>query len=152
VITDLLAQGVGAFLQTLPILVFAVVVGQIIIAYLPAEKTERVLTGNGKNIVIATTIGLFSPGPNAAYLPLLYALRTRGASLSILVAFITSQTMVGPVRFFLEAEYFGVMFWVYRLIIVFFIANAMGFCFKLLGRLLEPPALQMDSQVSKAAQ
>ncbi len=151
-IVDLLAQGVGAFLQTLPILVFAVVVGQIILAYLPAEKTERVLTGNGKNIVIATTIGLFSPGPNAAYLPLLYALRTRGASLSIIVAFITSQTMVGPVRFFLEAEYFGVMFWVYRLIIVFFIANAMGFCFKLLGRRLEAPTLQRDSQVSKAPQ
>ncbi len=148
-IEDLLAQGVGAFLQTLPILIFAVVVGQIILVYLPAEKTERVLTGNGKNIVIATTIGLFSPGPNAAYLPLLYALRTRGASLSIIVAFITSQTMVGPVRFFLEAEYFGVMFWVYRLIIVFFIANAMGFCFRILGKRLETNSMPKESQTTQ---
>jgi uncharacterized membrane protein YraQ (UPF0718 family) len=136
-ISDLLAQGVGAFLQTLPILVFAVVVGQVILAYLPAEETERLLTGSGKNIVLASAIGLFSPGPNAAYLPLLYALRTRGASLSIIIAFITSQTMVGPVRFFLEAEYFGVMFWVYRVLIAFFIAMAMGFCYALLGHRLE---------------
>jgi uncharacterized membrane protein YraQ (UPF0718 family) len=138
-IQNLLAQGVGGFLQTLPILVFAVVAGQIFLAYLPVEKTERLLTGNGKNIIFASAIGLFSPGPNAAYLPLLYALRTRGASMSIIVAFITSQTMEGPVRFFLETEYFGVMFWVYRIIVVFFIAMAMGFCYKLLGQHLEAP-------------
>ena len=151
-IPDLLAQGVGAFLQTLPILVFAVVVGQVILAYLPAEKTERLLTGSGKNIVLASAIGLFSPGPNAAYLPLLHALRTQGASLSIIIAFITSQTMVGPVRFFLEAEYFGVMFWVYRVIIAFFIAIATGLSFKILGQRLETPVMRNENQTNIATQ
>lgn len=144
-ILEILAQGVEAFLTAIPILVFAVVIGQLILAYIPAEKTERLLIGNGINIVIASAIGLFSPGPNAAYLPLLYTLRSRGASLSIIIAFITSQTMVGPVRFFLEAEYFGVMFWVYRLIIVFFIAIAMGFSYKILGHRLEPPYASQPS-------
>ena len=136
-ITNILCEGVVAFLETVPILIFAVIIGQIIIAYLPAEKTEKLLTGSGKNIVVASAIGLFSPGPNAAYLPILYALRSRGASLCIIVTFITSQTMVGPVRFFIEADYFGIMFWLYRLIIVFFLAIAMGLSYKLLGQKLD---------------
>ena len=136
-IVDLLYKGVNAFLKTIPILIFAVIIGQIILAYLPTEKIEKLLTGSGKNILIAAAIGLFSPGPNAAYLPILYALRSRGASLCVIVTFITSQTMVGPVRFFLEAEYFGVLFWLYRFIIAFFIAIAMGISFRLLGQRLE---------------
>ena len=141
-IVDLLYKGLDAFLKTLPILILAVISGQIILAYIPTEKIEKLLTGSEKNIVIAAAIGLFSPGPNAAYLPILYALHNRGASLCIIVTFITSQTLVGPVRFFLEAKYFGVMFWMYRFIIAFFISIAMGLSFKLLGKRLEKPVTQ----------
>lgn len=137
-ITDILYEGAVAFLETLPILIFAVVVGQIVVAYIPAEKTEKLLMGSCKNIVIASAIGLVSPGPNVAYLPTLYALRSKGASLCMIAAFIVSQTMVGPVRFFLETEYFGILFWTYRFIIAFFIAIATGLIFRLLEKHLEP--------------
>jgi uncharacterized membrane protein YraQ (UPF0718 family) len=59
-------------------------------------------------------LGLVTPGPLASYLPILKVLKRNGLSLSAVVAFITSQTLAGPIRAFIEIEFFGVLFFFFE--------------------------------------
>jgi len=96
------------------------------------------LKGERRNIMGASLLGLVTPGPLAAYLPLLKVLQSGGLSLSVVAAFITSQTLVGPLRAFLEVDMFGLAFFVFRVVASFVIAISVGVCFQLLGKRILP--------------
>ena len=87
-----------------------------------------------RNILVGSLLGLVTPGPLSAFLPLLRVLKSGGLPLSVVAAFITSQTLVGPLRAFLEIDLFGVGFFVYRVVISFLIAMGVGLCFHLLKK------------------
>lgn len=123
-----------SFLKILPILVIAIVLSQIITTYLSEEKTEMIFEANKKNMAKASIIGIATPGPLLAFLPLLKTFKKKGVSVSIIVAFITGQTLIGPVRFFLEVNYFGITFFIYRVLIAFLIAMSVAVCFRFLER------------------
>ena len=123
-----------SFLKILPILVIAIVLSQIITTYLSQEKTEMIFEANKKNMAKASIIGIATPGPLLAFLPLLKTFKKKGVSVSIIVAFITGQTLIGPMRFFLEVNYFGITFFIYRVLIAFLIAMSVAVCFRFLER------------------
>lgn len=133
-ITNIIYLTLANFLKFLPILIVAIVTAQIINSYISKEMIEKILKEKGRNIIRASGIGIATPGPLVAYLPLLKVLYGKGLPLSIIVAFITSQTLVGPMRLFLEVEYFGIIFFVYRVIISFLIAVGIGTCFRFLEK------------------
>ena len=122
-------------LKILPILIIAIIVSQIINSYISKEKVR--FRENEKNIAKASAIGIATPGPLLAFLPLLKTLKDKGLPLSIIVAFMTAQALIGPARLFLEVSYFGVMFFVYRVIIAFLIAVGIATCFRFLEKYMK---------------
>jgi len=138
VIADILCLTLERFLGFLPILVAAIVVSKVFSLYISEDKIGMLLKGERRNIMGASLLGLVTPGPLAAYLPLLKVLQSSGLSLSVVAAFITSQTLVGPFRAFLEVDMFGLAFFVFRVVVSFVIAISVGVCFQLLGKRIVP--------------
>jgi uncharacterized membrane protein YraQ (UPF0718 family) len=136
-ITNIIYLTLINFLNFLPVLVISIVVAQIINSYISKEAIKKILKEKKGNTIRASGIGLLTPGPLASYLPFLKTLKKRGLPLSMIVAFITSQTLVGPMRLFLEVEYFGITFFVYRVIISFLIAVSVGMIYHFLEEYIE---------------
>ncbi len=134
---DLLKDSLIGLLKVLPILVAAVLLSKIISEYLPKDKLEKSVKESDKNIAKASAIGLITPGPLLTYLPLLKTLKQKGLGLSILIAFITTQTLIGPGRILLELDYFGITFLCLRVLLAFVIAIAIGISFRLLERYIK---------------
>lgn len=122
------------FLKILPILVIAIIASQTANSFIPKGKIKNVAKENVKNIAKASAIGIATPGPLLAFLPFLRTLRNKGLPISVVVAFMTGQALIGPMRLFLEVGYFGIMFFVYRVIIAFLTAIGIALCFKFLGK------------------
>lgn len=132
-VMDILFLTIERFLKYLPILVIAIFVAQFFRLYLTEDKIGIFLKRKARrNILIGSLLGLVTPGPLASFLPLLRVLKSGGLQLSVVAAFITSQTLVGPIRAFLEVDLFGTAFFVYRVVISFLIAMGVGLCFQLL--------------------
>ncbi len=119
----------------LPVLLAALFVSNIIQSRRSARVMDYFLHGRVRETLVAVSLtGLLTPGPLAAYLPVLKALRKLGFRLSLIAAFITSQTLVGPGRLFMEVRYFGAWFFAYRVVASFAIALAVGAIYALLER------------------
>ncbi|MDH5769946.1 MAG: permease [Candidatus Bathyarchaeota archaeon] len=129
---DLIYLVIENLLKLSPILVVAIVVAQIIDSYLSEETVKKII--KEKSIIKVAAVGLATPGPLVAYLPFLKVLKRRGLPLSIIVAFVTAQTLVGPMRSFIEVEYFGAAFFVYRVIFSFLTAVGIGTCYRFLEK------------------
>ena len=133
-IGEILYLAVIRFLKSVPILTLACLAVAFLSPYTSEDRVGRILRGKKRNILVASSIGLVSPGPLAPYMPLLRLLNESGLPLSVVAAFITSQTLVGPLRAFLEIEMFGLSFFVYRVLTSFLIAISVGICFQLLEK------------------
>ena len=136
-IFEVLTTAIDNFLKFFFIIVIAVVFAQIINSFLNQDSIKNRLM-NENDVVKPALLGLVTPGPLGLYLPTLKALKEKGLSLSMIVAFITSQTLVGPMRFFIEIEYFGTIFFTYRVIFSFFSAVATGVLYQRIKKNLEP--------------
>ncbi|MBT5022615.1 hypothetical protein HOK51_03485 [Candidatus Woesearchaeota archaeon] len=134
VIIQILAKTLISFLKILPILLVAVFVSQVLNYYTKKNHIEGHFKENEKNIFKASALGIATPGPLMAFIPILTVLKNKGLAPSLIVAFITAQTLIGPGRFFLETGYFGLEFFLNRLIISIFIAVAVGSCFRLVEK------------------
>jgi uncharacterized membrane protein YraQ (UPF0718 family) len=130
---DILHQTLIDFLSILPVMVAAIVVSQLVKTRLSGKKFEA-FSESGRNLANASIAGMATPGPLLAYLPLLKTLKDRGLPLSIITAFITGQSMVGPARIFLELGYFGPLFLFCRMVIGFLMAVGVGACFRFLEK------------------
>ncbi len=133
-IADILYLTAIRFLNSVPILTLACLAVTVLSPYTSGERVGKLLREKKRNILAASSIGLISPGPLAPYMPLLKVLNKNGLPLSVVAAFITSQSLVGPLRAFLEIEMFGLAFFVFRVFTSFFIALSVGVCFQLLEK------------------
>ncbi|MCH7493035.1 permease [Patescibacteria group bacterium] len=129
---DLLHSTWIEFLKIIPILVGAIFVAQIVGHFLAKKEMHKKIGSSNKNIARAAGIGLVTPGPLLAYLPTLKDMQKKGVPLSLIIAFITGQTLIGPLRIFLEINYFGVLFFLIRAVISFLLAIAIGISFRVL--------------------
>jgi len=138
VIDQILYLTLQRFLGSLPILVIAIIVAKVISLSISEDKIGLFLKTRKRNIVGASLLGLVTPGPLAPYLPLLKVLQSGGLPLSVVAAFITSQTLVGPLRAFLEVDMFGLAFFALRVVVSSIIAIGVGVCFQLLNNYIKP--------------
>ena len=140
-IGDILLLTLERFLGYLPVLLVAIVTAKVLSLYMSEDRIGVFLkarTLKKRNIVEASLLGLISPGPLAAYLPLLKVLQSGGLPLSIVATFITSQTLVGPIRAFLEVDVFGPVFFAFRVLASFVIAIGIGMCFQIFSKQITP--------------
>ena len=136
-ITNILYLTLINFLKILPILIIAIVASQVINSYIKKEKIKKTFKESETNIAKASVTGIATPGPLLVFLPILKTLKKKGLPISIIVAFITGQTLIGPARLFLEVGYFGIMFFVYRVIIAFLIAVGIATSFRFLEKYIK---------------
>ena len=134
-IETLLREALRNLSSYLPVLLLALFFANVVQSRRSARVFDYFLHGRVRETLLAVSLtGLLTPGPLACYLPVLKALRKLGFRLSLIAAFITSQTLVGPGRLFIEVRYFGAGFFVYRVLASFAIALAVGFIYALLER------------------
>jgi len=86
----------------------------------PDDFAERYLARTGlrhqiRYLLIATILGIFTPGPVYAIYPIVLTLKKKGVENPILVSYITGQTIIGPARIPFEVGLFGPAFFGYRL-------------------------------------
>jgi uncharacterized membrane protein YraQ (UPF0718 family) len=115
-------------------LTIAILAAQTLQSVISKEKIKEFFRKSRRNVLGTSLVGLVTPGPLSPYLPLLRVLRDSGLPLPAVVAFITSQTLVGPLRAFLEIDFFGITFFAYRVAISFFIAFSLGVCYQAFGK------------------
>jgi len=132
---EILSTTLLDFVKILPVLILAIIFSQIIKMYFSETKIKKLTEETEKNFAKTAAVGLFTPGPLLIYLPILKSIKDKGVPLSILVAFITSQTLIGPGRILLEISYFGPKFFSYRVIFSFLIALGVATGFKFLEKI-----------------
>lgn len=140
-IVDISLLTLERFLSYLPVISVAIVAAKVISLYTSEDRIGMLLKARklkGRNIMGASLLGLITPGPLAAYLPLLKVLQSGGLPLSLVATFITSQTLVGPIRAFLEVDLFGPVFFAFRVVASFIIAIGIGVCFHILKKHITP--------------
>jgi len=140
-IIDILLLTLERFLGYLPVLSVAIIAAKVFSLYISQDRIGMLLKAPNlkrRNIMGASLLGLMTPGPLAAYLPLLKVLRSGGLPLSIVATFITSQTLVGPIRAFLEVDLFGPLFFSFRVVASFIIAIGIGMCFQIFSKHITP--------------
>jgi uncharacterized membrane protein YraQ (UPF0718 family) len=134
-IETLLRETLRNLSSYVPVLLVALFVGNVIQSRRSARVFDYFLHGRVRETLLAVTLtGLLTPGPLSAYLPVLRALRKMGFRLSLIAAFITAQTLVGPGRLLMEVRYFGAAFFIYRVLASFAMALAVGAIYALLER------------------
>jgi uncharacterized membrane protein YraQ (UPF0718 family) len=122
--------------------VTAIVIAKVLSLYISEDKIGMLLKTEKRNVIGVSLLGLVTPGPLAPYLPLLKVLERGGLPLSVVAAFITSQTLVGPLRAFLEVDLFGPSFFTFRVAISFIIAIGVGAFFQLLNKHIKPKIVE----------
>ncbi len=130
---EILMKAIADFLMILPILIVAVIVSQVINHHHFKKNMKKKLRGEA-NIIKSTLIGVATPGPLLTYMPLLKSLKKKGVPIGVLAAFMTGQTLVGPMRIFLEVNYFGITFFIAKVAVSILVAVGVGTSFALLER------------------
>lgn len=85
---------------------------------IPEDFAEKHLRNNKlSHLFYATLLGVLTPGPVYAIYPIVIVLKKKGIKNPILVAFLTGQTIIGPARAPFEIGFFGLKFYLYRILL-----------------------------------
>ncbi len=131
---EILTDTLHEFWRILPVLLVAIVVSQIAEHWLQKRNMHHRIGDTNTNIIRAGAIGIATPGPLIAYLPTVRKLARQGVPPSVIGSFITGQTLVGPMRVFLEVSYFGAAFFIMRAAISLLMAIGVGYGMHVINR------------------
>lgn len=134
-LSQILIHSAISFLKLFPIVIVAVLISQLIKRKLATKDLHKKLKESTASEGMATIIGILTPGPLIGFLPILKELARKGIPPSIIAAFITGQTLIGPVRLFLETGYFGWKFFAIRVTSALIMGIIIGLVFKLAEKL-----------------
>lgn len=100
------------------------------------EDLARTHLKNNKLIYLfyATLLGVCTPGPVYAIYPIVLELRRKGVGNAILVAYLTGQTIIGPARAPFEIGFFGLKFYIYRILLALLMGPMAGILFILFSK------------------
>lgn len=134
---DILYTSLISFLKVLPVLVGAVLLSQVAKLFVHEKSIKKHIHDNGRGVMVSTAIGISTPGPLLAYLPILKVLKKKGVAISAIGSFVTGQTLIGPGRLVLEISYFGPLFFIVRVVLAFLIGTCVGWSFHLLNKVVK---------------
>jgi len=117
-------------IETIPIFIVASFLAGWVDAWVDRNLVTRVLTGRNLlvGLTIVTCVGIITPGPIYSIFPLVYVLKRKGVDSHHLIAFMTGQTLMGPLRIPLELYYLGLNFFIFRLISSVILGIFAGLC------------------------
>ena len=126
-------------LKTIFLTILAVGISVVIHFLVPDDFAERYLSGSRLHhwlgyLLYATVLGILTPGPVYAIYPIVMVLKRKGVKNSILVSYITGQTIIGPARIPFEVGLFGLNFFLYRLMLAIPMGVLAGFLYMRLSR------------------
>lgn len=96
-VTRAVVSSLGTFVEILPQLGAGLMIGGLAQFLVPASQVESALGRDSglKGLVVATAIGMVTPGGPFTSFPLVYALFIAGADAGTLVAYLTAWAMIG---------------------------------------------------------
>ena len=117
-------------IETIPIFIVASFLAGWMDAWIDRDLITRFLTGRNLlvGLTIVTCVGIITPGPIYSIFPLVYVLKKKGVDSHYLIAFMTGQTLMGPLRIPLELYYLGLNFFIFRLISSVILGIFAGLC------------------------
>jgi uncharacterized membrane protein YraQ (UPF0718 family) len=123
------------FFSLLPMLIIIILLIGLLFAFVPQQELERFLGAQSGPLgtVLSAVIGAILHIPALLAFPLAASLLEKGASVSVIAAFITTLTMIGVVTLPMEIEHMGRKFALLRNGLSFLGALAISF---LMGVLL----------------
>jgi len=126
-------------IETIPIFIVASFLAGWVDTWVERDLVTRFLTGRNLlvGLTIVTCVGIITPGPIYSIFPLVYVLKRKGVSSHYLIAFMTGQTLMGPLRIPLELHYLGLNFFIFRLISSVILGIFAGLCAYLLSARLD---------------
>jgi len=102
---------------------------------IPENFAEKHMHNNKlSHLFYATLLGVLTPGPVYAIYPIVMVLKKKGIKNPILVAFLTGQTIIGPARAPFEIGFFGIKFYIYRILLALIMGPVAALLFIFLSR------------------
>ncbi len=116
-------------MDILPTLLLSVLLAGLAEVWLTREWVEKRLAFDSsiKGFIVATLAGIATPGTLFQVLPFIAVLWRRGLSASLTVAFMTGQTLMGPMRVPLEIKYMGLPYLLFRFALALLLGVVTGF-------------------------
>jgi len=134
---DVLSENKQIIIKTLYLTVLATLISTIIHFSLPANFAENRLKQNKiRHLFFATILGILTPGPVYAIYPIVLVLKKKGIKNPLLVSYLTGQTIIGPARIPFELGFFGLKFFLYRILLSIFMGPLAGLLYIALSKIL----------------
>ncbi|MCX6143188.1 MAG: permease [Ignavibacteriales bacterium] len=118
---------VELFLKVLPYLLLSIALNIAVTRYFRGRKFNFSLQSQYETIFLAALVGLVSPLPTYAAIPIGLSFLTVGVPFSAIVAFIIASPLMNPTVFFLTATQLGMEMAVVRTLAAFVFAIVGGF-------------------------
>ena len=127
---ELISSNMEVIIKIIYLTGFAIVISTVIHFLIPEDLAEKHLKNN-KLIYLfyASLLGILTPGPIYAIYPIVLELRRKGVGNAILVAYLTGQTIIGPARAPFEIGFFGLKFYLYRILLALMMGPMAGILF-----------------------
>lgn len=132
-------EAISMTMQILPLLIFAFIVAGMVQVLLPHDIISRWIGEESgiKGILMGTVAGAFTPGGPYVSMPIAAGLLRSGASMGIMVAYVTSWSLWAFTRLPMEIGILGVRFTLIRLISVMIFPPIAGLFAQFLSRFIK---------------
>ena len=137
------------YFNILPYLIISIFIQVIMIYYIQKGKFKFVIKQTALAIVVGSLLGMVSPLPTYAAIPIGLALVPLGLPLGAVMAFVIASPLINPSIFFLTATQLGMGIAIARVLAAFFISLIGGFIFSYALKNFKPKMLK-TKKVSKS--
>ena len=128
----------AVIIKTLYLTALATLISTLIHFSLPSSLAESHLNKNKISFLFyATILGILTPGPVYSIYPIVIELKNKGIKYPLLVSYLTGQTIIGPARIPFELGYFGIKFFLYRLMLSLLIGPITGGLYILISKVIK---------------
>ncbi len=131
------------YFNILPYLIISILIQVTLIYYIQKGKISLVVKNKALAIIVGSLLGMLSPLPTYAAIPIGVALIPLGLPIAAVMAFIIASPLINPSIFFLTATQLGIEMAMARVIATFIISLTGGFFFGYIIKNLEPTMLKV---------
>ena len=129
-IGDAVQFSVENLIETIPIFIVASLLAGWVDAWVDKDIVTRLF--HERNLFVSlfmiSVLGILTPGPIYSIFPIVWVLRKKGIHSHYLIAYLTGQTLMGPMRIPLELYYLGVPFFLFRVFSSIILGVFAGLC------------------------
>ncbi len=127
---DAINFSVENLIETIPIFIVASLLAGWVDAFVDKDIVTRLF--HERNVLVSlcviSVLGILTPGPIYSIFPIVWVLRSKGIKSHFLIAYMTGQTLMGPMRVPLELYYLGVPFFLFRVVSSILLGVLAGLC------------------------